>query len=118
MLENQINCKTGDIYMADLDVNGEGSLQTGRRPVLIISNDMANKYSPVITVIPMTSRMGKKKLPTHVYIKDCGLRKPSIALAEQITSISKSKLLNKMGSIKTTIYESLVKDAIAVQLCM
>lgn len=75
-------CRNGDIYMTQLDEKAEGSLQSGIRPAIIISNDMANEFSPVITIIPVTSRMGKKKLPTHVYMRDCGLSRPSIAIAE------------------------------------
>ena len=109
-------CKIGDIYLATLDTDTEGSLQSGTRPVLIVSNDKANEFSPVITIIPITSKQGKKKLPTHVYMTSCGLERPSIALAEQITSINKSRLTKKVGSIKQTIYEEKIKDAIGVQL--
>ncbi len=111
-------CKIGDIYMATLDTDSEGSLQSGMRPVLIVSNDKANEFSPVITIIPITSRLGKKRLPTHVYMTSCGLARPSIALAEQITSINKSRLTKKVGSIKQTIYEEQIKNAIEVQLSM
>ncbi|MCM1259314.1 MAG: type II toxin-antitoxin system PemK/MazF family toxin [Roseburia sp.] len=108
--------RKGDIYMADLGED-EGSLQAGMRPVIIVSNDAANKYSPVITIIPMTTKR-KKKLPTHVYIQDCGLPMPSLALAEQITSINKSHFIRKMGSIQQTVYEEQVTAAIKVQLSM
>ena len=108
--------RKGDIYMADLGED-EGSLQAGIRPVIIVSNDAANVHSPVITVIPMTTR-SKKRLPTHVCIQNCGLSKPSLALAEQITSINKSQIAQKMGSIHQTIYEEQVATAIRVQLSM
>lgn len=107
-------CQIGDIYMASL--NAEGNLQSGTRPVLIVSNDKANEFSPVITIVPITSKLGKKKLPTHVFMTSCGLERPSIALAEQITSINKSKLIKKVGSIKQTIYEKQIKNAIEIQL--
>ena len=108
--------RKGEIYMANLGED-EGSLQAGIRPVIIVSNDAANKHSPVITVIPMTTR-SKKKLPTHVYVQNCGLSKPSLALAEQITSINKSQIAQKMGSIQQTIYEEQVATAIRIQLSM
>ena len=110
-------CRNGDIFMAKLeeDVDG-GSLQSGLRPVLIVSNDMANKFSPVITILPITSKMGKKNLPTHVRLKGCGMVRQSIILAEQITSINKSRLIRYIGSIKKTEYEGKVKQAIGVQL--
>lgn len=109
-------CRNGDIFMAELAEQDEGSLQTGSRPVLIISNNKANQHSPVITVIPLTSRLGKNRLPTHVLIQRCGLPKPSIALAEQITSINKSRLKEKMGSIHQTVYADRVRQAIGIQL--
>lgn len=108
--------RKGDIYLANLGAE-EGSLQAGLRPVIIVSNDAANKFSPVITIIPMTTKR-KKKLPTHVYIQDCGLPRPSLALAEQITSINKSRMTTKMGSIQQTVYEDQVTAAIKVQLSM
>lgn len=109
-------CRNGDIYMAKLDEDAEGSLQAGLRPVLVVSNDKANRYSPVINIIPITSKMGKKNLPTHVRLKGCGLVRQSIILAEQITSLNKSQLVRYMGSIKRTPYEEKVKQAIGVQL--
>lgn len=109
-------CRNFDIFMARLseDTDG-GSLQAGFRPVLIVSNDKANQYSPVINIIPITSKK-KKKLPTHVLLKGCGVVRQSIILAEQITSINKSQLIRYMGSIKKTEYEERVKQAIEIQL--
>lgn len=108
--------KKSDIYLADMS-DDDGSLQSGFRPVIIVSNNMANEYSPVITVVPMTTKR-KKKLPTHVPIQHCGLPKPSLALAEQITSINKSQVTKKLGSIQQTVYEKQVATAIRVQLNM
>lgn len=108
--------RKGEIYLADLGAE-KGSLQAGLRPVIIVSNNAANVHSPVITVIPMTTKK-KRMLPTHVYIQDCGLPRPSIALAEQITSINKSRMTTKMGSIQQTVYEDQVTAAIKVQLSM
>lgn len=109
-------CKYGDIYMAELDEELEGSLQSGIRPVIVISNDMANKYSSVITIIPMSSKIKKRNLPTHVLMQNCGLAKPSMVLAEQVTSLNQSRLQRKIGSIKKTEYEDKVKKAVAIQL--
>ena len=111
-------CRYGDIFWAELGRDADGSMQTGGRPVLVISNNKANQHSPVITVIPITSKMCKAELPTHVLIKECGLKKPSIVLAEQITSINKDRLERKMGSIQHTVYVGLVKKAIGIQLCL
>lgn len=79
--------RCGDIFWAQLDEDMHGgSLQTGFRPVLIVSNDKANQYSPVVTIVPITSKIGKKRLPTHVFINGCGLRQRSRAdhIAKQI----------------------------------
>lgn len=111
-------CRRGDIFWAELEGDAGSSMQAGRRPVLVISNDKANQHSPVITIIPITSKMGKAKLPTHVLIEECGLSSPSIALAEQITSINKERLGRKIGSIQHTAYVGMVKKAIGIQLCL
>ena len=88
----------------------------GRDKAGNISNDMANKFSPVVTVIPVTSKVKKKKLPTHVHLNDCGLDGPCTAMAEQITSIDKDRLGKWIGSIKNTDYEGQIKRAVRIQL--
>lgn len=109
-------CRYGDIYWAKLPEDTIGSLQSGVRPVIVVSNDMANEFSPVITVLPLTSKIKKKKLQTHVFVKGRGL-KPSIILAEQIMSLNQNQLLTQICSLKSE-YEILkkIKKAIAVQL--
>lgn len=111
------NINKWDIVMAQLgETHPNDSVQAGYRPVIICSNNLANRYSNVLTVIPLTGSK-KKHLPTHVYLKDCGTtKKISIALAEQILFVSKSKLHKKIGTIKGTIYEEQIKKAITVQL--
>lgn len=109
-------CRNGDIYITQLAERTEGSLQSGMRPAIVISNDKANEFSSIITIVPVTGSIEKKRLPTHVYIKGCGLSRPSIAMAEQITSIDKSRLRKRIGSIKKTKYEKRVKKAIEIQL--
>lgn len=105
------SCRNGDIFMADLPDDTEGSLQSGSRPVLVISNNLANLYSSVVTIIPLTSCTHKKPLPTHVVISErrCGLEKQSVVPAEQIMSINKKQLKKKIGSILATSYEKKVK---------
>ncbi|HBI60885.1 MAG TPA: growth inhibitor PemK [Lachnospiraceae bacterium] len=113
----QTICKQGDIFMARLEKDEKnGSLQYGIRPVVVVSNNAANKFSPIITILPITSSKTKKKIPTHVDVKDCGLSKQSTILAEQIISISKTNLIHKMGSIKETMYENQLKKALQIQL--
>ncbi len=90
----------GDIFLVDLNP-GVGSEQQGKRPVLIIQNDVGNKYSPTVIVAPITSLLNKTKIPTHVNIKDrvSGLKKDSVVLLEQLRTIDKSRLITKIGSI-------------------
>lgn len=92
--------KRGDIYYADLSPV-VGSEQGGVRPVLVIQNDIGNKYSPTIIVCAITSQLEKAKLPTHIelYCKDCNLPKNSICLLEQIRTLDKRRLQEKICSI-------------------
>jgi len=97
---NLINkIKKGQIWWADLGQQ-EGSIQSGKRPVLVLQNDIGNKYSPVVTICPISSRIEKMKLPTHVKLnKNCGLIRESFALIEQIQTMNKNSLLGYIGNI-------------------
>ena len=90
--------KRGEIYYANLDPV-IGSEQGGIRPVLIIQNDLGNRFSPTVIVLPLTSRMGKANLPTHVPIMppQGGVRKPSLILCEQVRTLEKSRLTGYLG---------------------
>lgn len=90
--------KRGDILYADLSPV-IGSEQGGVRPVLVIQNDIGNKYSPTVIVSAITSQINKAKLPTHVEISapDYGLPKDSVVLLEQIRTIDKKRLREKIG---------------------
>ncbi len=90
--------KRGDIFYADLSPV-VGSEQGGIRPVIIIQNDIGNKYSPTIIVAAITSQINKAKLPTHVEIssEEYGLNKDSVVLLEQIRTLDKKRLKEKIG---------------------
>ena len=92
--------KRGDMFYADLSPV-VGSEQGGIRPVVIIQNDMGNKYSPTVIAAAITSQTGKNKLPTHIELesKNYGLKADSVVLAEQIRTIDKSRLKEKIGHI-------------------
>lgn len=92
--------KRGDIYYADLSPV-VGSEQGGVRPVLIVQNDIGNRYSPTVIAAAITSQTDKNKLPTHIELgcKRCGLSRDSIVLLEQIRTIDKRRLREKMGSL-------------------
>lgn len=95
--------KRGDIYYADLSPV-VGSEQGGIRPVLIIQNDIGNKYSPTVIAAAITSQKDKTKLPTHIQVNatGCGLSKDSIVLLEQVRTIDKQRLKEKMGTLDMT----------------
>lgn len=95
-----MSIKRGDIYYADLSPV-IGSEQGGLRPVLIVQNDIGNRYSPTVIAAAITSRMGKTKLPTHIdiYADKVGLARDSVVLLEQIRTIDKRRLKEKIGHL-------------------
>jgi mRNA interferase MazF len=92
--------RRGDIFYAQLNPV-IGSEQGGMRPVLVIQNDIGNQYSPTTIIIAITSQIVKAKLPTHVEIsaKKCGMEKDSVILTEQIRTIDKSRLKQKVANL-------------------
>ena len=106
--------KRGDIFFADLSpvVDSE---QGGVRPVLIVQNDVGNKYSPTIIAAAITSQINKAKLPTHIEIsaEEYGLTKDSVILLEQIRTIDKRRLKDKIGRLDDNLM-NVVNEAISV----
>ena len=94
------NIRRGDIYYADLSPV-VGSEQGGVRPVLIVQNDVGNKFSPTVIAAAITSQRDKTSLPTHIEINagNTGLMKDSVVLLEQVRTIDKHRLKEKMGSL-------------------
>ena len=113
-------CKRGDVYYVDFGHNIESCKQSGIRTAVVVSNNRANFYSPVITVVPLTSRIHKKRsLPTHVYIpRGCGtgLPKSSMALAEQVETIDKKYLLEKKGAVEDIAVMEKITKALQIQI--
>lgn len=109
-----MSVKRGDIYYADLSPV-VGSEQGGLRPVLIVQNDVGNRYSPTVIAAAITSRMGKTRLPTHIdiYADKAGLAKDSVVLLEQIRTLDKRRLREKMGHLDDAMMRA-VDSAIAV----
>ena len=95
--------KRGEIYYADLSPV-VGSEQGGIRPVLIIQNNIGNRYSPTVIAAAITSQQDKAKLPTHIHVdgNDSGLTRNSIVLLEQIRTIDKKRLKERMGRLDDT----------------
>lgn len=113
-------CRRGDIYYVDFGQDTTSCVQCGIRPALVVSNNRANESSPVITVIPLTARTYKRQnFPTHVIIPKssvCGLEKNSMALAEQVSTIDKSSLLEKKGTVTSTQVMAEITKALQIQI--
>ena len=109
-----MNIKRGDIFYADLSPV-IGSEQGGLRPVLIVQNDVGNRYSPTVIAAAITSKMGKAKLPTHIDVPgiSAGLARDSVILLEQIRTIDKKRLKEKMGHLDDNTMKT-VNSAIEV----
>ena len=109
-----MSVKRGEIYYADLSPV-VGSEQGGVRPVLIVQNDVGNKYSPTVIAAAITSQTNKTKLPTHIELGEnkCGLKSNSVVLAEQIRTIDKHRLKEKMGKLDDHSME-MVDEAIGI----
>ena len=114
MIDLQI--RRGDIFYADLSPV-VGSEQGGLRPVLIVQNDVGNRYSPTVIAAAITSKLSKSKLPTHidVYAERVGLQRDSVVLLEQMRTIDKQRLKEKMGHLDDDAMHA-VDTAISVSL--
>ena len=114
-MEN-FDVKRGDVFYADLSPV-VGSEQGGIRPVLIIQNDVGNKFSPTIIAAAITSQINKAKIPTHIEIKagEVGLNKDSVVLLEQLRTLDKRRLKKKIGNLSTSKM-GLINNAILISL--
>lgn len=108
--------KRGELYYADLSPV-VGSEQGGVRPILIVQNDTGNKYSPTVIAAAITSQMGKAKLPTHIELNanEYGLIKNSVILLEQIRTLDKRRLKEKIGELNNTMMKK-VNTALLISL--
>ena len=111
-----MNIKRGDIYYADLSPD-VGSEQGGVRPVLIVQNNMGNKYSPTVIAAAITSQQSKANIPTHITIESdsSGLSKNSVVLLEKVRTIDKQRLKEKMGSIGQSTMNR-IDEAISISM--
>lgn len=111
-----MNIKRGDIFYADLSPV-VGSEQGGVRPVLIVQNDVGNKYSPTVIAAAITSQQFKTRMPTHISVNAsvCGLSKDSVVLLEQIRTLDKKRLREKMGNLPETDMNR-IDDALSVSI--
>ena len=114
-----------EIWFADLGDHYGTSVQSGNRPVLVISNDVGNQYSRTVTVIPMTTKLKRMDMPTHIILteEDCCMFRPqtlqdSVLLAEQITTIAKSALCGRLCRVTSKERKQEIEQAVAAQLDM
>lgn len=115
-MSREVNIKRGDVYFADLSPV-RGSEQGGQRPVLIIQNNIGNKYSPTVIIAAITAKIAKAKLPTHVEVEasKVGLIKDSVILLEQVRTIDKTRLIQKLGQLEDEVMVE-VNRALAISL--
>ena len=104
------------MYTADLDPV-VGSEQGGTRPVVVVQNDAGNRFSPTVVVAALTSQLGKPRLPTHVAVSGCGLKKDSVVLAEQLRTLDKRRLRDRIGHLDAASMER-VNRALAASLAL
>ena len=109
--------KQYEIWLAELPALPNSHVQKGFRPVLVVSNDVANRVSPVVTVVPLTTQF-KKPLPTHVLLRGQGLDHASTALCECIMSLDKCRLTKRIGFIYRAFDRLSIRHALSVQLGM
>lgn len=103
-----------DIYLADLPAVPESHVQSGIRPVIVVSNNTANKYSPLISVVPLTSTLKRVDIPTHAVIHSLGL--VSMVLCEQVMTIDKARLKERMGAVEHQHERMAIRHGMQVQL--
>ena len=107
-----------DIWLADLPREENSHVQSGIRPVVIVSNDGATLHSPVVSIVPLTSRLNKIALPTHVFLRADGLDRASLALCEQIITLDKGRLLRRLGEVTDPFQRLSIQHSLAVHLGM
>ena len=108
--------KRGELYYADLSPV-IGSEQGGIRPVLVVQNDVGNKYSPTVIAAAVTSKIDKAKLPTHIELsaREYGLTKDSVVLLEQIRTLDKTRLKERIGQVSADKMRK-INEALLVSL--
>ena len=104
--------KRGEIYYYDFGKN-EGSIQNGLRPILIVQCDDGNRLSTTTIVAPITTAIKKRYLPSHIYLgEECGLKKPSMVLLEQLKTVNQIDLLDRVGCVMDENLERLINNGL------
>ena len=108
--------KKFDIYLSEIISPPGSHIQKGYRPFVVISNDVANAFSPLVTVVPLTSNVRRKRLPTQIQIKTKGLDRESLALCDQLITVDKDRLGKFLGRINNEEDRTAINRAVSVQL--
>ena len=114
-MDKKIAIHTMELWLANLPVT-PGHVQHGTRPVVIVSNDVANNFSPIVTVVPLTTNRKASTLPTHVCLHGYGLAATSIAKCEQVMALDKSCLIRRLGEVSDWYDRLAIQHALAEQL--
>lgn len=112
-------CKRGEIHLVNFGDNIDTYKQSGLRPALVVSNNKANEHSPVITVVPLTTKTRRTHLPTHVLIpptSGIGLNRMSLALTEQVETLDKDRFLEYKGKVTSKKVMGQITMALQVQI--
>jgi len=112
-----VDFKRGEVYFADLGADNIGSEQSGTRPVLIIQNNIGNRFSPTVIVACITSKLIKNDIPTHVRVTLTPAGEPSLILCEQIKTIDKTRLKEKVTTLSDLLMEK-VNRAVRISLAV
>ena len=107
-----------DLYMADLPYRENGNILRGMHPVIVVSNNLVNRYSPVITAIPLTSKIKRLDMPTHILLYGSGLWKESMAVCEQVMSLDSSRCIYPIGHVHNSDTQAALMRGIHAQLGM
>ena len=113
-MDKKIAIHTMELWLANLPVV-PGHVQHGTRPVVIVSNDIANNFSPIVTVVPLTTNRKAATLPTHVCLRGYGLAATSIAKCEQVMALDKSCLIRRLGEVSDWYDRLAIQHALAEQ---
>lgn len=113
----ELKISKGDVFYAELD-GAIGSEQKGNRPVIIVQNDIGNKYSPTTIIVPLTKKINNKtRIPTHLNLKSSNyIKYDSTILAEQIRTIDKSRIKEKIGHIESEYIMQLLNEKLQIAL--
>lgn len=115
-MEKSQNIQKYDIWLAELPEDAGSHVQSGKRPVVVVSNNTANRHAPIVSAVPLSLSQRHMNMPTHTILRSKGLRAPSTALCEQLTTLSKERLVEYMGTVEQLHERLALRHCMKVQL--